>query len=88
MVSDSVEYVDPYTAPGIMDAVFDYPTYYKLKSAFSSSSGNLSALVDIVTEAQKAYEAGLMLTASFIENHDLPRFANATNDTAVSYQVS
>ncbi|KAF7982410.1 hypothetical protein HWV62_28519 [Athelia sp. TMB] len=83
VVSDSVNYVDPYTAPGIMDAVFDYPTYYELKSAFSSSSGNLSALVDIVTEAQKSYEAGLMLTASFIENHDLPRFANATNDTAL-----
>lgn len=83
-MSPSVEYMDPYTAPGIMDAIFDYPSYHALVAAFASPAGNLSGLADIATQGQQAYEGGLFLTASFLENHDVPRFANTTGDIAVS----
>lgn len=83
-MNNTVEYLEPYTAPGALDAIFDYPTYHALRDAFATPSGNLSALMDVVTQAQKAYEGGLFLTASFLENHDTPRFANTTSDLAVS----
>ena len=52
--------------------------------AFQTSTGNLSALAEVVLKAQGAYKTGLFGTGAFSENHDQPRFPSLTNDTAVS----
>lgn len=67
----------------VIDAVLDYPSWYYLTEAFSSPSGNLSALADMVTTAQDHYEGGADMVVSFLENHDQPRFPSKTQDVAV-----
>ncbi|KAI6137178.1 glycoside hydrolase family 13 protein [Pisolithus sp. B1] len=58
----------------VMDAVLDYPTWFKLVPAFSSPQGNLSSV---------SYESGAFMTGAFLENHDQPRFGSITNDSAL-----
>lgn len=67
-----------------MDAVFDYPTYFFLNAAFSSPSGNLTALSEMMKLGQNVYDSGMFMTASFLENHDLQRLPSQTQDVAVS----
>ena len=68
----------------VIDGVLDYPTWYQLFPAFKSSTGNLSALADVIQKAQHTYKTGLFGSAAFSENHDQPRFPSLTNDIAVS----
>lgn len=63
--------------------MLDYPTFYPLTSAFVSTSGNLSALVAAVQQAQASYKNGEFMTGSFLENQDNPRFQSQTQDQAV-----
>ncbi|KII86288.1 glycoside hydrolase family 13 protein [Plicaturopsis crispa FD-325 SS-3] len=81
VVSDNTSYVADYTQ--VIDAVLDYPTWFNLTDAFSSTTGNLSALPERVTGIQKEWKAGAFLTGSFLENHDQPRFQSRTKDTAL-----
>jgi len=67
----------------ILDALLDYPTYFKLSDAFAKPGGNLSALTETAQEAQKKYANGLFMLGTFVENHDQPRFPSRTKDLAV-----
>lgn len=67
----------------VLDAVLDYPTWTPLVAGFQTQFGNLSALAGVITTSQGVYKNGLFGTASFLENHDQPRFPSLSNDTAV-----
>ena len=68
----------------VLDGVLDYPTWFQLVPAFQTSTGNLSALAEVVLKAQGAYRTGLFGSGAFSENHDQPRIPSLTNDIAVS----
>lgn len=68
---------------GVMSAVLDYPTWFELVPAFTSSEGDLNALKNIVKKSQGTYASGAFMTGSFLENHDQPRFGSRTSDAAV-----
>ncbi|KAF8332149.1 glycoside hydrolase family 13 protein [Amanita rubescens] len=81
VLSDSPDYVAPYSH--ILDALLDYPTYFKLGDAFATPGGNLSALTETAQEAQRKYANGLFMLGTFVENHDQPRFPSKTKDLAL-----
>ena len=80
-MSDNVTYAADYTE--VLDAILDYPTYFALVSAFTNTSGDLSALQNTVTEAQEKYKNGELMTGSFSENHDYARLASKTSDKSL-----
>ena len=67
----------------VLDGVLDYPMWFPLVAAFQTTSGNLSALAETFTASQSSYKNGQMMSGSFLENHDQPRFQNSVHDTAV-----
>ena len=72
----------------LLDSVLDYPTYFKLLAAFTTTTGNLTALSDTVVAAQRAYKHGGIGSGSFVENHDQPRLQSITQDQAVSFHAN
>lgn len=68
----------------VIDSVLDYSTYYSVFPGFSSTSGNLSAVSEVVQQAQTSFNNGEFFVGSFIENHDNPRLQSVTTDQAVS----
>ncbi|KAJ7447597.1 glycoside hydrolase family 13 protein [Mycena galericulata] len=69
----------------VVGGVLDYPAWYNLITAFGSTLGNLSALQDSPTLASLAPSStSAPLTATFLENHDQPRFASYTSDMALT----
>ncbi|KAI0742255.1 glycoside hydrolase family 13 protein [Daedaleopsis nitida] len=80
VLHSDVNYVAPYTE--VLDSVLDYPTWFSLVPAFQKN-GNLTAFAAVVHEAQTAYKAGEMMTGSFLDNHDQPRFRSLTQDDAL-----
>ncbi|KAF9467000.1 glycoside hydrolase family 13 protein [Collybia nuda] len=81
ILDDKTSYLKGYTE--VIDSVLDYPTWFPLKTGFTSPQGNLSAITEIVVEAQKTYKNGMFMTGSFLENHDQERFQAATQDQAL-----
>jgi alpha-amylase len=65
--------------PGLMN----YPTYFPLREAFSSTTGNISALADSINTVKSTCKDTSLL-GSFSENHDQPRFAFATQDMSLA----
>ncbi|KAI0691609.1 alpha-amylase [Earliella scabrosa] len=78
---NDTSYVAPYTE--VIDSVLDYPTWSTLVTAFQNSAGNITALAGNVWAAQASYKNGEMMTGSFLENHDQPRFQSLTSDEAL-----
>jgi len=78
---NNISYAAPYTQ--VLDSILDYPDWYPLTSAFSTPQGNLSALVASVVTSQSAYQNGMFMTGSFLENHDQPRFQSLTQDQSL-----
>lgn len=68
----------------VLDGVLDYPTWYQAVPAFQTSTGNFSALAEVVLKAQRTYKTGLFGTGAFTENQDQPRLASSISDTVVS----
>lgn len=62
-----------------MDSVFNYPVYFPLKAAFNSTSGNMSALSEMVTTLTTTFDDTTML-GNFLDNHDNSRFEATVND--------
>ncbi|KAJ6608858.1 glycoside hydrolase superfamily [Mycena sp. CBHHK59/15] len=79
VLTDNATYASNYI--GAVDAVLEYPAYYALITAFGSTSGNLSALQ---ASPHLAPASGSVTSASFLENHDQPRFASYTQDIALT----
>ena len=61
-----------------LDSVFNYPLYYTIKSSFC---GNFKDLEYYWFNTRKAFPAP-EYTATFVENHDNPRWLNECNDRA------
>ncbi|KAK4197732.1 family 13 putative glycoside hydrolase [Triangularia verruculosa] len=74
-------YVAPYQ--NYMDGVLDYPSYYYILRAFQSTSGSISALVAGLNTVKGAAK-DLSLWGSFLENHDVERFASFTKDMTLA----
>ncbi|KAL4909110.1 hypothetical protein BDW74DRAFT_77705 [Aspergillus multicolor] len=71
----------------VMDGVLNYPIYYPLLRAFSSTSGSISELANMI-ETVKYTCSDSTLLGNFIENHDNPRFASYTNDISQAKNVA
>ncbi|KAL6238207.1 hypothetical protein BDW75DRAFT_237704 [Aspergillus navahoensis] len=71
----------------VMDGVLNYPIYYPLLDAFSSTSGSLSNLANMI-ETVKYTCSDATLLGNFIENHDNPRFASYTDDVSLAKNVA
>lgn len=57
--------------------------YYTLTRAFQSTSGSISDLVNGINAVKSACK-DTTLTGSFLENHDVGRFASLTSDIALT----
>ncbi|KAF2722750.1 glycoside hydrolase family 13 protein [Polychaeton citri CBS 116435] len=66
--------------------VFNYATYFQLIDAFTSSSGNMSALSGTMASTADNCK-DLSLLGTFSENHDQPRFASINGDISVAANV-
>ena len=69
----------------VLDAILDYPSYFQLKNTFLDTQGKFSSVASVLIKSQQKYKKGLFQTGSFVENHDQPRLASMTKDTAVSF---
>ena len=61
-----------------LDSVFNYPLYYTIKSSFCGSFRNLEGYLFNTRKVFPAPE----YTATFVENHDNPRWLNECGDRA------
>ncbi|KAF7288876.1 Glycoside hydrolase family 13 protein [Mycena indigotica] len=87
VLTDNATYVASYIGDAV-DAVLEYPAWYALITAFASTNGNLSALLatpslNTLAASTTSLNGSAALTASFLENHDQPRFPSLTSDTAL-----
>ncbi|KAF9074062.1 glycoside hydrolase superfamily [Rhodocollybia butyracea] len=81
-----VTYAAPYTS--VLGSVLDYPTYYGVYNAFTSgTSGNMSAIASLVTQAQDQYNHGTFYVGSFVENQDNPRIQSTVTDQSIVKNV-
>lgn len=62
-----------------IDGVLNYGPYTQIHSGFINNTGNLFALAEAVLGVQDQCK-DVSLLGSFMENHDNPRFPNATTD--------
>lgn len=74
-----------------INGVLNYGVYTQIQSGFHNSSSNLFALAEAMLGVQ-AQCKDVSLLGSFMENHDNPRFPNATADivlaaNAISYTM-
>ncbi|PSK58668.1 Alpha-amylase A type-3 [Elsinoe australis] len=76
-------YVCPYQSATLLPSILNFPSYYAATSAFSSTSGSISALASHIPQMQ-ATCADVTVLGHFSENHDLPRFAFLTGDKALA----
>ena len=66
-----------------LDGVLNYPLYYPLVAAFSSTSGSMLALADMVNTVKETANDSTLL-GTFVENHDNPRLPYYTSDYALA----
>ncbi|GME28447.1 hypothetical protein GTA08_BOTSDO06744 [Neofusicoccum parvum] len=69
-----------------MDSVLNYPVYYPLVRAFTSTSGSISDLVNMINTLKSGCKDTTLL-GSFSENHDITRFAAITSDFSQAKNV-
>lgn len=65
-----------------MTGMMNFPQYYRIYEAFSSTGGSMTGLRDGVNNMKSACKDVTVL-GSFMENHDTKRFANYTSDLAL-----
>lgn len=71
----------PYQTDGYLSAMPNYLEYYPLIEAFNG--GAMSSIDDMRNSARDACNDTLAL-GSFVENHDMPRFASQNDDMALA----
>ncbi|KAK3114807.1 hypothetical protein LTR53_006503 [Teratosphaeriaceae sp. CCFEE 6253] len=67
-------------------SILNYPIYYTLTRAFQNSEGSIDDLVATIESAKMNCQDTTTL-GSFSENHDVPRFANYTDDMALAQNI-
>ena len=70
-------------ASEVLDSILDYPSFFQLRNTFLDTRGTFSSVANVMIHAQQTYKNGLFSTGSFVENHDQPRLASITKDSAV-----
>jgi alpha-amylase len=65
-----------------LDGLLNYPLWYPLTAAFSSTSGSIGDLVNQVNTIKSDCKDSTLL-GTFLENHDNPRFAGLTSDPSL-----
>ncbi len=70
------------TYQNYLDGVLNYPLYYPVTSAFSSTSGSISDLVNEVNTIKSTCKDSTLL-GTFLENHDNARFPSLTSDISL-----
>ena len=65
-----------------LDGLLNYPLWYPLVAAFSSTSGSINNLVNEVNTIKSDCKDSTLL-GTFLENHDNPRFAGLTSDISL-----
>ena len=72
-----------------LDSVVDYPLYFKISSVFASASGNTKQIEDRYSAIPSNYDADAqMRLVTFLDNHDQPRFLNASGATTARLDVA
>lgn len=81
VLTGEVEDFCPYQTNGYLDGMPNYLEYYKLIDAFNG--GEMTEIDTIRTSARQSCNNTYVL-GSFIENHDMPRFASYNSDMALA----
>ncbi|KAH7413339.1 alpha-amylase [Cadophora sp. MPI-SDFR-AT-0126] len=74
-------YVCPYQND--VSGMMNYPAYFWIRQAFESTSGSISNLINGIN-TMKSTCSDTTLLGSFMENHDVPRFASVTSDFSLA----
>jgi len=81
-----MNFATAYQKNNIMDSILGYPLYYGLVAGFGTPMGNMSHFVDIANQVLTEFPRPDIL-GNFLENHDLPRWRNATVDPQLAYNA-
>lgn len=81
VLTGAVEDFCPYQTNGYLPGMPNYLEYYPLISVFNG--GQMSTLADMREQARSSCNDTLAL-GSFVENHDMPRFASYNDDMALA----
>lgn len=78
---DDISFASQYQTEGWMDSVLGFPLYFGIQKAFSQieATQNMSSFISAAQNTIKSFPNPQYL-GNFLENHDLPRFANVTAD--------
>ncbi|MEY2429441.1 MAG: hypothetical protein QOJ40_2326, partial [Verrucomicrobiota bacterium] len=77
------------SGPFELDSVLDYPLYYTINSVFATASGNTQQIENHYTAIAANYDpAAQMRLVTFLDNHDQPRFLNASGATVAGLNVA
>jgi alpha-amylase len=75
--------------PFALDAMLDYPLYFTLNSVFATASGNTQQLENHYNNITNNYDpSAYMRLVTFLDNHDQPRFLNASGANLTRLQVA
>ena len=85
MVGETFDGNPSYTCgyQSVMNGILNYPLYYPLTRAFSSTSGSITDLVSMINTLRTTC-GDTTLLGNFLENHDNPRFPTLTTDPALT----
>ncbi|RDW76969.1 alpha-amylase [Coleophoma cylindrospora] len=77
VLSGAPDYLSSYQP--YVGGLLDYGTYYPLKRAFNAHGGSMYELTTLLSHDYRAKFADMQQLATFMENHDMPRFTHDTN---------
>ncbi|KAF8589927.1 glycoside hydrolase family 13 protein [Ramaria rubella] len=76
-----------YQGPEALASVLNYPIYYALVQAFGlPGPQNMTGLVEIMEQSKQQYQ-DLSVLGNFLENQDVPRWANLSVDIQSMYNA-
>lgn len=82
VIETEFEYACPYMGVNELSGVLNYPMWYGMVGSLTNTSKDMQGLKDVYIEAGH-YCQDTTLLGTFTENHDQPRFASYSNDTAI-----
>ena len=98
--TDDMNFAADWQKEGWMDSILGFPLYYSITAAFGTPMGNMSHFIDISGQVLQNFPVSSAIgcrdltdnqhpeyIGNFIENHDLPRFRNATVDPQLAYNA-
>lgn len=83
---DDIPFAASFQTENWMDSVLGYPLYNGLVEGFGAPMGNMSGFVQHATNVLQQFPHPEYL-GNFLENHDVPRWRNATVDPQLAYNA-